>query len=539
MLGTGTYTLTNTGNEIASLAANTGTLSVTNNHDFSLGSIVTTGNVELSSTGTVTQTGAITGGQNVNLLGTAGTYTLTNAANAMGTLTANTGSVKLVTSSGQSTGVINTTGALNLTSNTLAINGNIDAGAGNITLNTHILTVNSGTVKSSGALQIAAKSAGTTICIGGGTGTLQITATNFSTDFVDGFSEIMIGGENQSGNIDVDTTVLKDALTRQTTGSITQSGAITGDQNLTLLGGGAHTLNNVDNAIGQLTATSSTLAFRGESFTLGNIATTGAVQLSSTGTVTQASDTAITGDQALSLSGVGGTYTLNNTGNEISSLAANTGTLSVTNNHDFTLLSITTSGDVELSSTGTVTQTGAITGGQNVNLLGTGGTYTLTSASNSIGTLTANTGSVELVNSSAQTTGAITTTGALNLTANALTLGAINTGSTVTLSSTGAVTQTGAITGGQNVNLLGTGGTYTLTNASNAIGTLTANTGSVALVNSSAQTTGAITTTGALNLTSDSLTINENIATVAGNIPFNTDVLAVARGKMVAGEVAL
>ncbi|MCW4627865.1 filamentous hemagglutinin N-terminal domain-containing protein [Marinomonas rhodophyticola] len=585
--GSGTYTLTNAGNEIASLAANTGTLSVTNNHDFSLGTIATTGAVELSSTGTVTQDSVILGGQALSLLGTEGTYILTNANNQIGTLTANTGSVELVNSLAQTTGEITTTGALSLTSDALTINGDIDASAGDITFNTDALAVTSGTVKSTGSLQIAAKTAATTIGIGGGTGTLQITATNFSTDFVDGFSDITIGDANQSGNIDVDATVLNDALTLQTTGDITQSGAITGDQNLTLVGGGSHTLNNADNAIGQLTATSGTLTFRGESFILGNIATTGAVQLSSTGTVTQASDTAITGGQALILSGVDGAYTLNNTGNDIASLAANTGSLSVTNNHDFSLGSIITTGDVELSSTGTVTQTGAITGGQNVNLLGTGGTYTLTNTSNAIGTLTANTGSLNVTNNQdfslgsivttgdveLSSTGAVTQTGAItggqalnlqgsgtytltnagneiaSLAANTGTLsvtnnhdfslGTIATTGAVALSSTGTVTQDSVILGGQALSLLGTEGTYILTNANNQIGTLTANTGSVELVNGSAQTTGAITTTGALNLTSDSLTINENIATGAGNITFNTDVLTVASGKTVAGEGAL
>ncbi|SHE66176.1 filamentous hemagglutinin family N-terminal domain-containing protein [Marinomonas polaris DSM 16579] len=587
--GSGTYTLTNAGNEIASLAANTGTLSVTNNHDFSLGAIVTTGDIELSSTGTVTQTDgtAITGGQALNLLGTEGTYILTNANNEIGTLTANTGSVELVSGSAQTTGAITTTGSLSLTSDALTINGDIDAGAGDITFNTDALTVTSSTVKSTGALQIAAKTASATIGIGGGTGTLQVTATNFSTDFVDGFSEITIGGENQSGNIDVDATVLKDALTLQTKGNITQNGAITGDQNLTLIGGGTHTLNNADNAIGQLTATSGALTFHGTEFTLGNIATTGAIQLSSTGTVTQASDTAITGDQALSLFGVNGAYTLNNTGNEIASLAANTGSLSVTNNHNFSLGSIITTGDVELSSTGEVTQTGAIIGDQALNLLGTG-TYTLNNTGNEIASLAANTGTLSVTNNHDFTLGSIVTTGdvtlssdgtvtqtgaiiggqALNLqgagtytltnTGNEIaslaantgslsvtnnhdfTLGSIVTTGAVELSSTGTVTQATdtAITGDQALNLLGTG-TYTLTNANNAIGTLTADTGSVELVNSSAQITGAITTKGALNLTSDDLTINENIATGAGNITFNTDSLTIASDKTVTGSGTL
>ncbi|MBU1465026.1 MAG: filamentous hemagglutinin N-terminal domain-containing protein, partial [Gammaproteobacteria bacterium] len=311
--GSGSYTLTNAGNEIASLAANTGSLSITNNQGFSLGSIETTGAVKLSSTGTVTQTDgtAITGGQALNLLGTEGTYILTNANNEIGTLTANTGSVELVNGSAQTTGAISTTGALSLTSGSLSINENISAGAGSITFNTDALTVASDKkVSGSGAVKVAAKTATTTIGVSGGSGALQVS----TADFADGFSGITIGGESQSGNIEVGAVALSDALTLQTSGTVTQTGAITGNQDLTLVGGGAHTLNNASNAIGKLTATSSTLNFHGTEFTLGNIATTGAIQLSSTGTVTQASDTAITGDQALSLFGVNGAYTLNNTG---------------------------------------------------------------------------------------------------------------------------------------------------------------------------------------------------------------------------------
>ncbi|WP_369922250.1 YDG domain-containing protein [Marinomonas polaris] len=519
------------------------------------------------------------------MLGTEGTYILTNANNQIGTLTANTGSVELVNGSAQTTGAISTTGALSLTSGSLSINENISAGAGSITFNTDALTVASDKkVSGSGAVKVAAKTATTTIGVSGGSGALQVS----TADFADGFSGITIGGESQSGNIEVGAVALSDALTLQTSGTVTQTGAITGNQDLTLVGGGAHTLNNASNAVGKLTATSSTLNFHGTEFTLGNIATTGAIQLSSTGTVTQASDTAITGDQALSLFGVNGAYTLNNTGNDIASLAANTGSLSVTNNHNFSLGSIITTGDVELSSTGEVTQTGAITGGQNVNLLGTGGTYTLNNTGNEIASLAANTGSLSVTNNHDFTLGSIVTTGdielsstgavtqtdaitggqALNLQGSGtftltnvgneiaslaantgslsitnnqgFSLGSIETTGAVELSSKGTVTQATdtAITGDQALNLLGTG-TYTLTNENNAIGTLTADTGSVELVNSSAQTTGAITTTGALNLTSDALTINENIVTGTGNITFKTDALTVASGKTVAGEGAL
>ncbi|MBI3377102.1 MAG: putative Ig domain-containing protein [Nitrospirae bacterium] len=76
----------------------------------------------------------------------------------------------------------------------------------------------------------------------------------------------------------------------------------------------------------------------------------------------------------------------------------------------------------------------------------------------------------------------------------ALTLGA---GKNLTLNTTGAVTQTAAITAA-GLELLGTGGTYTLTNTGNAIATLAGNTGSVSYSQAGGLTIGAVNLTSGL-----------------------------------------
>ena len=86
--------LTNTGNAITTLAANTGTVNFLENSGFSVGSVngttgLTATNAYLSSTGTVTQSQAIIA-TNLDLLGTSGIHTLTNSSNTIGTLAGNT-----------------------------------------------------------------------------------------------------------------------------------------------------------------------------------------------------------------------------------------------------------------------------------------------------------------------------------------------------------------------------------------------------------------------------------------------------------------
>ncbi len=129
----------------------------------------------------------------------------------------------------------------------------------------------------------------------------------------------------------------------------------------------------------------------------------------------------------------------------------------------FTLDTPISTGTLVLSTTGAVTQSAAITATA-LDLLGTGGSYALLNASNSIGTLAANTASVSLDDAAALTVGVaggttgVTTSGLVSLAdvgsltvanaitfagANALTLSA---GSTLAIDATVSVTGAGAVT---------------------------------------------------------------------------------------------
>ncbi len=158
-----------------------------------------------------------------------------------------------------------------------------------------------------------------------------------------------------------------------------------------------------------------------------------------------------------------------------------------------------------LNAGGSITQTGGTIGAQYLKLVG--GTCTLTGAPNYIATLAGNVDSLTLNDSSSLKIG--TVNGTTGITATKLTFASNHylkidapvTANTLTLSAPGATTQsaTGAIDAGA-LELLG-GGSYTLNNGNNNIGTLAGNVGYLLLINNGALSIGTVDTTNGLNST--------------------------------------
>jgi autotransporter-associated beta strand protein len=117
-------------------------------------------------------------------------------------------------------------GPISLYGGTLTLNQNLSSTAGgNISLYGNTLTFASGrTVSSTGQLLVAPAAASTTIGLAGAAGTLQITSTHLSTNFADGFSNITIGSDSQTGNIGTNAFTLQDNMTFKTTGSLILGG---------------------------------------------------------------------------------------------------------------------------------------------------------------------------------------------------------------------------------------------------------------------------------------------------------------------------
>ncbi|MFZ3310212.1 MAG: GLUG motif-containing protein, partial [Xanthobacteraceae bacterium] len=126
--------------------------------------------------------------------------------------------------------------------------------------------------------------------------------------------------------------------------------------------------------------------------------------------------------------------------------------------------------------------------------------YTLTNSFNSVGALAASVGSgtISLTDNTGLAIGTVDSTSGVS--AGTLTLN-VPSGDAVTQSATAPVSA--------NLELLGAGAIYTLTNASNSVGTLAANTGSVDLIDNTALTIGTAGGTSGVNL-SGTLTLNVN-----------------------------
>ncbi len=193
--------------------------------------------------------------------------------------------------------------------------------------------------------------------------------------------------------------------------------------------------------------------------------------LNTTGNVTQSAGISVAG---LELLGAGGNYQLTHTSNAIDTLAGNTGTVNFLENSGFAIgtvntAGLATSGNTTLSTTGAVIQGAPITA-SGLELLGAGGTFTLTDPGNAIDTLAGNTSTVNFLENSGFAIGTVNTAG-------------LATSGNIILSSTGAVAQSAPISAA-GLELLGAGGAYTLTDPANTVSTLAGNTGSINFVNS-------------------------------------------------------
>ena len=258
-------------------------------------------------------------------------------------------------------------------------------------------------------------------------GTLHLTTTNFSTNFVNGFSGIIIGSSTAGAFAIGNATTFQDSTTLLTKSTIAINGAITANENLTLSSAGAITQSSAVS----VTGTTDITAGAANNITLTNSSNnfTGGVRIAS------GKDVSLTDTNALILGNANGASTVS--GN----------------------LTTTSGGAITQSGAYSITGTTSITAGANdVTLTNTsndfGGTVTVVSAKN-----------LSLLDSNAMSLGAITSTGTVDAATSTgdLTLtGAINTtnatASAVKLNA-GKDTAAGTATGG---NIIISGGTVTV-----------------------------------------------------------------------------
>ena len=228
----------------------------------------------------------------------------------------------------------------------------------------------------------------------------------------------------------------------------------------------------------------------GANFVIDQQINAGTLMLSSGGAVTQAASIQVVN---LALLGGTGSFTLDNSSNQVGTLAANAGSVSLGSRPNLDIGNVAgTSGvtatTLTLTNSGAVNQTEPITV---TNLALLGGSFTLTNSANQIGTLAANASSVGLTNATNLNIGTIGSTS--GVTANAL-----------ILTDAGTVTQSAPITA-TSLALSGSGG-FTLTNSANQVSTLAANAGSVNLTDSTNLSIGMVAGTSGVVATSLTLT---------------------------------
>jgi len=534
--GGDSFTLNNTGNNVATLKTNVVlpntyptsiSYTYTNSNALIIDGLQTSGTIALTAGGAVTQSGAIATGT-LTLSG-GGSFALNNTGNNVATLKTDivlpntyptsisytyTNSNALIIDGLQTSG---TTGSIALT-------------AGGAVTQSGAITTDTLTLSGNGSFTLDNSGNDVSILQTGATAPSSISYTN--TDATNGFEIANLHTNGTSGAITLtsDGAVTQSASTTITTGTITLSGS------------GPFTFDNPNNDVAILkTGTTNPLSISytntdaANGFIIAGLqtsGTSGTITLTSDGAVTQNASTTIT-TRTLTLSGTG-SFTLDNSGNDVTILQTGTTDplfVSYTNTdatNGLEIADLQTSGTITLTSDGTVTQSATTTITTGTLTLSGSGPFTLDNSGNDVAILktgTTNPLSISYTNTDA---------------ANGFIIAGLQTSGTsgtITLTSDGAVTQSSSTTiTTETLTLSGTG-PFTLDNSGNDVAILqtgAANPSSISYTNTdnsgfriaSLQTNG----TGTITLTSDgavtqsaSTTITTGTLTLSGSGPFTLD----------------
>jgi filamentous hemagglutinin family protein len=189
-------------NILGSIASNGGAVSLSGSA-IALTGAVTVGQLTLSSTGSVTQSAAVTAS---SLVLSGGYVSLTNSANSIAALSGNAYSLSLVTAGALSVGSYSGGASLTAGSISIASGSVINSFYSSLTLVTDSLEIASNASLSSygGTLTIQPADAATTIGIGGGDGTLNLSAAEVAA-IQSGFDQVTIGRSDGTGAVTIGT----------------------------------------------------------------------------------------------------------------------------------------------------------------------------------------------------------------------------------------------------------------------------------------------------------------------------------------------
>ncbi|HWD28008.1 MAG TPA: filamentous hemagglutinin N-terminal domain-containing protein, partial [Rhizomicrobium sp.] len=569
----GAITLDNTGNAF-------GTLNVSTTGDFDA-TVADTGDLDisgadvgglltLSTTGAISQDGALSAGSLSATAGAGGITLNTDGNSVAGDVSLNSGGDAIFNDGTDIlVGASNVTGTLTLVSaDGITQDGAISAGTLSLDANGAITLDDDG--NSFGALDVSAPGSGTVsitdstgvvlddIQTGGDftlnaagdvtqndalgiTGTLSVTTTNGGAVTLDNVENVVSGDVafdgaadvtfDSAGAVDLDASSAVGTLTISANGPIIQSGVISTDAlDVTTTGSGnGITLDDTDNSFNTLTVNSSAGAVITDSLDLSVssaiVAEGATLTLTSAGGISQTGD--IDADNLDATSGTGD-IVLDDSNNAIGGLSVTT-----TGGHDATISSdesidlqtVSVSGALTLNTTGGVTQEqGLSAGGLNVTAGESG--ITLDNDGNDVtGDVSLNAGGDAVFHNDTD-----------------ISMGASNVTGTLTLVSAGGITQDGAI-GANALVATANGGAIVLDDPSNAFASLTVSTAGnsdATFVDTGALDIAASTVGGTLTVTTDGEITQSGAITAAGLTATSQDSdLGFGFNNFISGDVSL
>ena len=364
----GAVTLTNPANDVTSLAVANGSRAVSyiDSSGFDIAAAGIQGStITLGAGGNLTQTGSIAG-TSLAVTNTAGTVTLTSAANDVGSLT--------IANAGRAASYTDATG--------------FDIGAAGI--QGSAIALNAG-----GNLTQTGSVAGTSLAVTNSAG--SVTLTNSANDV----SSLSIANAGRvatytdASGFDIAAAGIQgNPITLTAAGALTQTGAVTGTSLAVTNTAGSVTLTNPANDVSSLAIANPGRAVSYIDATGFDIAAAGiqgaAITLGAGGNLTQ---TGVLSGASLAVNNTAGTVTLTNPANDVSSLAINNGirAVSYTDSTGFDVAGVT-GGAVVLRASGNLTQSAAITA-TSLNVANNGSDIALHTKANIVGTFSATNGS--------------------------------------------------------------------------------------------------------------------------------------------------
>ncbi len=501
-------TLTNAANNFSTVGITSGAnVSLTDSNALVLGASTVSGNLALTTGGTLSQTGALAVTGTSSFSATAANTDLlldTQANNFVGVLSflgaqANFRDVQLrnVNAGATVPGLAGLTNLRNLT----------------LTYNNAPVTLPTLTLTAGGNLNVTAGGAITDTgnLIVSGTTTLTAGANNITLDNANNFTGAVsvVSGNNVTLNdvnaLDLGASTISGTLNVTTAGAITQSGALAVTGTTTLAAGAANniTLTNAANNFSTVGITSgnNVALVDSNALTLGASTVSGTLNVTTNGGLTQSGAVTVVGGTTLA-AGPANNITLTNAGNNFSTVAVTSGNnVALRDANALVLGTSTVSGTLDVTTAGALTQSGVLNvTGTTTLAAGVGNNIDLSTFANNFSTVGITSGNnVALTDVNALNLAASTVSGTLNVTTG------------------GPLTQSGAVIVAGVTTLAAGGNDISLTNAGNNFSTVGITSGNnVALVDSNVLTLGASTVSGTLNVTTNGTLTQSGAVTVTG-----------------------